>query len=91
MYNRVRLDGLGAHSVRIHKCVKSSTMPTLPSPKISQTHHITLVGLADNRKQRQNEHLNVYFLVKIVCHGPKQLATKEKSIRRLTVFFHLGS
>lgn len=35
-------------------------MPTLPSPKTSQTHHVTLVGLADNWNQRQNEH----FLVK---------------------------
>jgi len=51
----------------------------LESPKISQTHHVTLVGLADNRKQRQNEHLNAYFLVKIVCHGPKQLATKKRA------------
>lgn len=90
MYNRVRLDGLGAHCKNTQTC-QIFNNANLESPKISQTHHVTLVGLADNRKQRQNEHLNAYFLVKIVCHGPKQLATKKKSIRRLTVFFHLGS
>lgn len=62
----------------------------LESPKISQTHHITLVGLADNRKQRQNEHLNAYFLVKIVCHGPKQLATKKKEHQKTHCFLSPG-